>query len=478
MSLGLIGTLELAKRSLDTNMRGIEVTGHNLANVSNKAYSRQQLRIETGATLPSSNGPVGTGATVSGVSQVRSKLLDTQILTETSVTGFLEGRQRALEFTEVNLGQQLDRQSSTAEGATAAQGIGGQHGLVEGFSDLFNPLQALSTSPAATSDRQIVLLEADSLTNKFNALDQRFTRLRADLNTSTTEDIRQADTLITQIADLSLSITTDEGKSSTGNSNDLRDRRQAQLEQLAELVDFTTTEDTSSGALSMFVGGVEVIRADKKIDSLTTLTDANGGIQVQTTSGALPTISTGSIKGIIDSRDGELATIQSQIDTLAGTLITVFNTIHGAGTALDGTTTGQPFFTGTKASDIQVSAALKADPNLLQASANGDPGNNEIVLALATLGQTPQAALGNLTFAESYNQAVADLGQALNNTNSELLDQNAVNQMLLRQRDSLGGVSIDEEMSNLIIFQRAFQASARMVQTMDELLQSVINLGQ
>ena len=116
MSLGLIGTLELAKRSLDTNMRGIEVTGHNLANVSNKAYSRQQLRIETGATLPSSNGPVGTGATVSGVSQVRSKLLDTQILTETSVTGFLEGRQKALEFTEVNLGQQLDRQSSTAEG--------------------------------------------------------------------------------------------------------------------------------------------------------------------------------------------------------------------------------------------------------------------------------------------------------------------------------------------------------------------------
>ena len=125
-----------------------------------------------------------------------------------------------------------------------------------------------------------------------------------------------------------------------------------------------------------------------------------------------------------------------------------------------------------------MSAALKADPNLLQASANGDLGNNEIVLALATLGQTPQAALGNLTFAESYNQAVADLGQALNNTNSELLDQNAVNQMLLRQRDSLGGVSIDEEMSNLIIFQRAFQASARMVQTMDELLQSVINLGQ
>ena len=478
MSLGLIGTMELAKRAIDTNMQGIELTGHNLANVSNPVYARQRLQLATGDTLPGDNGPVGTGAVVSGIEQVRSKLLDTQITTETSVTGFLEGKQSALEFAEVNLGQQLDRQSSTAEGATAAQGIGGQFGLVEGFSDFFNALQALSTSPSSTADRQIVLLEGESLTNKFNALDQRFTRLRADLNTSVTENVTAANTLITKIADLSLSITTSETGDSAGSANDLRDKRQGALEGLANLVSFTTTEDTTTGTISLFVGGVEMISADNATDSLTTTTDANGGVQVQATSGAALSLSGGNIKGTIDARDGDITTLTSDLDNLAGTLSTLFNLIHGPGFALDGTTTGQAFFTGSTAANIQVNSALRADPSLIQASANGDTGNNQIVLSLATLGQLPQAGLGNLTFAESYNQTVANLGQALNNANSELQDQNAVNQMLERQRNSLSGVSIDEEMANLIIFQRAFQASARMIKTMDELLQSVITLAQ
>ena len=470
--------MELAKRAIDTNMQGIELTGHNLANVSNPVYARQRLQLATGDTLPGDNGPVGTGAVVSGIEQVRSKLLDTQITTETSVTGFLEGKQSALEFAEVNLGQQLDRQSSTAEGATAAQGIGGQFGLVEGFSDFFNALQALSTSPSSTADRQIVLLEGESLTNKFNALDQRFTRLRADLNTSVTENVTAANTLITKIADLSLSITTSETGDSAGSANDLRDKRQGALEGLANLVSFTTTEDTTTGTISLFVGGVEMISADNATDSLTTTTDANGGVQVQATSGAALSLSGGNIKGTIDARDGDITTLTSDLDNLAGTLSTLFNLIHGPGFALDGTTTGQAFFTGSTAANIQVNSALRADPSLIQASANGDTGNNQIVLSLATLGQLPQAGLGNLTFAESYNQTVANLGQALNNANSELQDQNAVNQMLERQRNSLSGVSIDEEMANLIIFQRAFQASARMIKTMDELLQSVITLAQ
>lgn len=477
MSLGLIGTLELAKRSLDSNMQAIELTGHNLANISNPAYSRQRLKLETGDTLPSSTGPVGTGATVTGIEQVRSKLLDTQITTETSVTGFLEGKQRALEFAEVNLGQQLDGQSTTPEGTTAAQGIGGQYGLVEGFSSFFNSLQSLSTTPNSTSDRQIVVLEAESLTNKFNALDQRFTRLRTDLNTTVTEDVSVASDTITRIADFSLSISTAES-SNPGSANDLRDKRQGALETLAELANFTTSEDSTTGTFSLFVGGVQMINADNATDSLTTTTDANGGVQVQATSGSALSLSSGKIKGTIDGRDGDIAALTSDIDDLAGTLITIFNLIHGPGFALDGTTTGQTFFTGSTAANIQVNAAIKADTSLIQASANGDAGNNQIALSLATLGQTPQASLGNLTFAERYNQSVANLGQALNNTNNELQDQIAVNQMLDRQRDSLSGVSIDEEMANLIIFQRAFQASARMVKTMDELLQSVINLNR
>jgi flagellar hook-associated protein 1 FlgK len=146
--------------------------------------------------------------------------------------------------------------------------------------------------------------------------------------------------------------------------------------------------------------------------------------------------------------------------------------------ALDGVTTGAAFFTGTGSADIQTNTTIRPDPGLIQASSNGDAGDNGVALALARLSNTSQAALANVTFIESYNQSVANLGQALNNVNSQSLDQGAVNRMLESQRDSIGGVSIDEELTNLVIFQRAFQASAKMISTVDELLQSVIALSR
>jgi flagellar hook-associated protein 1 len=168
--------------------------------------------------------------------------------------------------------------------------------------------------------------------------------------------------------------------------------------------------------------------------------------------------------------------LANEIDTLASVLITKVNELHAPGYALDGTSTGENFFSGTSASTITLNSVIAADPSRIQASSDGNPGNNGVALGLARLGNDPLTELGELTFGEKYNQTVANFGQALNNVTSQLLDQRAVNRMLERQRDSLGGVSIDEEMTNLIIFQRAFQASARMVNTLDELLQNVINL--
>jgi hypothetical protein len=98
MSLGLLGTLEMSKRALDTNRQGIELTGHNLSNVSNPAYARQRLKIQTSDTLPSPIGPTGTGSRVVQIEQLRNQLLDSQVVSESSVTGFLEAKQKALQF--------------------------------------------------------------------------------------------------------------------------------------------------------------------------------------------------------------------------------------------------------------------------------------------------------------------------------------------------------------------------------------------
>ena len=120
---------------------------------------------------------------------------------------------------------------------------------------------------------------------------------------------------------------------------------------------------------------------------------------------------------------------------------------------------------------------LASNPALLQGSGvSGAEGDNQVALALAQLAHQPQAALNNQTFAQGYSQIVAHFGQSLSNINSQLDDQELVEAMLLRQRDALSGVSIDEEMTNMIKFQRAFEASARLISTVDELLQTVINM--
>ena len=119
------------------------------------------------------------------------------------------------------------------------------------------------------------------------------------------------------------------------------------------------------------------------------------------------------------------------------------------------------------------------DPALLQASgASGEVGNNQVVLALAELAQKQRATLGNKTFNQQFDHTVASFGQALSSVNSRLEDQGAVEQMLQRQRDSVSGVSLDEEMTDLIKFQKAFEASAHLITTVDEMLQTILNMVQ
>jgi flagellar hook-associated protein 1 FlgK len=192
---------------------------------------------------------------------------------------------------------------------------------------------------------------------------------------------------------------------------------------------------------------------------------------VQTATGGQPlTLTGGSMQGTIDARDGTLATLQKNVNTLAGTLITQVNAIHNGGYSLTGST-GADFFNGTDAATITVNAALAGNPNLIQTSGSATAaGDNRVALQLAQLGSTAQAALGNQTFNGNYDAAVAALGDSLQTANTQVTNQTAVTQMLSTQRSSVSGVSVDEEMTNLMTYQRAYEASAQLVTTLNTLM--------
>jgi len=180
--LGLFGSLNLGARSLQTQQQGVEVAGHNLANVNNPAYARQRLAIATAPAINSEIGPEGTGANGVAIIRLRSAIVDQEITGETSISGSLDAQQQALQQAQTDLGQIIDTQASGAEGTAAAQGTGGQHGIAEGLNDLFNEFQSLSTDPSSLVERQAVLMKASDLATRFNQVDQRLGTLSSSLD--------------------------------------------------------------------------------------------------------------------------------------------------------------------------------------------------------------------------------------------------------------------------------------------------------
>lgn len=472
--LGLFGTLNLGTRSLSVQRQGTEIAGQNLANVNNPAYARQRLVLSTALTIPTTLGPQGTGVEASAIVQLRSALLDRQILVETSVRGSLDAQQQALQYLQANLGQEFDSLTTSPEGIAAASGIGGQHGLAEGLSEFFNAWQSLSANPTSLAERQVLLAKAETLAAQFNQASNRFDRLRDLLNQGVQADVDKANAALADLAKLNGQIASAELGGAT--ANDLRDLRQQKLEELAKLVNFTTVQQPD-GIVDIVVDGVNLTAGSTVVEQLEAYDAGGGQWLVRARSAATPlTLTGGSLHGTIDARDGALANLQQDLQTLAGELLSQVNAIHRDGFGLGGTT-GEDFFTGTDAASLRVNRALTDDPARIQASGEaGAAGDNQVALRLAQLGDQRLAALNNQTFHERYAQSVVAAGQALASVNSEIANQEVVGNMLLRQRDSISGVSLDEEMTDLIRFQKAFEASARLITTIDEMLDTVVNL--
>lgn len=473
--LGLFGLLNLGSQSLQTQRQGVEITGQNLANVNNPAYARQRVKIETSVSVPTAYGPQGTGAQAVGIVQIRSAMLDRQIQSEVSIRASLESQQLALQYAQANLGQHLDRMATGAEGAAAAEGIGGSHSLSDNLSKFFNAFQSLSTNPTSLAERQTLLTTAGNLATQFNLVDGRLAKLTTSLNESVAADLSKVNSYLTEIATLNLRIDRVE-LASGGVANDLRDLRLSKIEELSKLVNVTVSPGTVGG-MNISVDGHDLVVDSNVVETLETFDPGTGVLQLRTAGGgASVSLTGGSIHGTMEARDGTVASMRAGVNALAALLITEVNTVHAAGYSLTGST-GADLFTGTNAADISVNTAMTGNPALLQAAGvPGAVGDNQVALAIAQLANQRHAALANQTFNDAYGQVAVELGNELSSVNAHLVDQGVVERLLLAQRDSISGVSIDEEMTNLTKFQKAFEASARLVTTVDQMLDTIIGL--
>jgi flagellar hook-associated protein 1 len=467
---GLLSDLGISAKALDAQSKGVELAGRNLANVTNPDYARQRVILGTRGIEQTRLGPMSMGVEALGVQQLRDQFLDAQTTREVSQTQLLQAQQDNLLKAQADLGEQVD---STSNAASLGDTTHSTNGISAALNDFFNAFENLSANPTDTGAKQLLLQKADILASKLNTSDSRLANLQSDITAQVNSDVATVNGLLGNIANLNGQIEQFEVQQ-PNSAVDLRDQRQADLEQLAKYLDFTT-KSGPNGQIQIIAHDTasnEVVLVDKTSVLGSGLifngTQFSGGAN-----GATLALQGGSLRGDVLVRDGTIQQLRDSLKNTASQLTSAVNKAYNPTGA-----TGDFFQSGALSSGI-----IALDPSLslstLKTSDTGDAGANELALAVAQVAdQKFSTAGGDLidgTLGGSYDATVSGLGQSVATVQSKLSDQQTVERMVRAQRDQVSGVSQDEEMTDLMKYQRAFQAQARVISVVDSLLDTVVN---
>lgn len=464
---GLYSSLNASVKAITAHGRGIEIAGKNLANVNNPAYARQRVVYGDRGTVVTPNGAESLGLEALGVQQLRDALLDRQVNREISLKSSFEAEQSAYQRAQAGLGQSIDRSTSAS-----ATGSSGDKGLAAALDDFFNAFQSLAARPTDIGERQTLVQKAAILTDRFQLADTRLAQTQSDLGAEVDVDVAEVNQLLASIAELNGQIGRFE-VNSPGSAVDLRDQRESRIEELSAKL-AVEVRPQSGGQLQIVAkdgAGADLVLVDLASVQGTVAFD---GTQITAGTAATPVaLSAGSIKGSLTARDGAIQTLRNDLDQLARQLVTSVNATYNPTGA-----TGDFFVaSGVNAATLAVDGSVTA--NNLKASDGGHAGDNDVALAVAQLStRVFETAAGDHidgTFAGHFSKTVSKIGQALAGANSRVEDQTNIERLVRGQRDAVSGVSLDEEMADLMKFQRAFQASSRVFNVMDELLDVVVN---
>lgn len=504
-------SIETAKRSLFAQTTALSTTGHNVANANTEGYSRQKVNMQ--ASIPmepfaflhsTSPGQLGTGVEFDSITRVREKFLDDQYRNENTNFGSWSIQRDTLEKLEAI----VNEPSKT-----------GFRTVMDNF---YKSWSDLSKNPEDVTARRIVKETTLALTDAMNQISRQLDALSQDLDSNIAVKSNEIQGYLGNIANLNSAIVKVE--SLGDNANDLRDQRDLMADKLSKIMNITVTDTPQGYQIQM--NGQELVTGgtvQATVDSAFLNNAYTAG-----------TLTNGEVHGMIRSRDTLVSDYRKQMDDLANTLangdiditipagsvlpdntvidgvtytgaartltsdlkVTVkgLNGLHQLGYSMDGTNNGGlPFFTaaggGTAitAGNISLNAAILADPSKIATSlrtttASGTEtvikGNNTLANLIANLKDTPMKpadGLSNATIGAQFSAIVGQLGvqsqeAARQTSNSEFLVQ-----QVDTRRQSVSGVSLDEEMGNMIKFQHAYSASARFMTTYDQLLDKLIN---
>lgn len=454
---GLFQAIELGKRALLTHQLSLQTIGHNIANVDTAGYRRQ--RVITSSTMPlqDANYSVGTGVTATDIRQVRDLFLGDQYRQENKSLG-------QWTYKEKTLGQ---IESLFAEPADDT--------LSDRLNEFWSAWSDLASNPDSSSVRSEILSQTNTLIDSFHELSSQLRRLQTSIDADLVAASDEINLMLRDIASLNHQIKVAEVGGV--DANDLRDARDLVIDELSNYID-VNTHQSENGELIVYVGSMAIVDGKEPhyIEARTVNVDGEVSHDLvwQGTDVELRNAN-GKLKGILDSRDVIIPEQLEQLNTLAEAIVTQVNSLHRTGTATNGQT-AVAFFDPryTDAANIRINAAIELDESLVMSGMSGEEGDNRVALEIAGLADARTLNEGASSINDYYNSMIGTLGVRTYEAGSFSSNHELLLNQVENARQSVEGVSLDEEMANMVKFQHAYDAAARVITAMDEALDTVI----
>lgn len=455
----LSGSLQIALQALSADQGAVAVTTNNVANANTPGYAREVPVFQENPPVQYGSLEFGTGVSLGQTQAIRDNILQIRIDQESQQSGQLQSF--------VNSMQQVQALFNEPAGA----------GLQAPLNNFFGAWQQLASDPTNLNYRQNVITSAQNLANAFHQISNSLASQQTNLDLSVQQDVKTVNQLTAQIAQLNGQVATLSGAGQ--DPSGLVDQRDHLIQQLSGLVDMSYVAGGNGSMTLTTTSGAPLVVGNQSF-ALTTGTDPTTGLTHIYSQGTDITgrISGGKIAGELQVRDQQIPATLASLDTLAAGIANAVNTQSAAGFDLNGNAGGN-FFVPPPASGAGAADALQVaitDPTLVAASSDGTSGSNGNADAIAALAN--QAIVGGETPAAYYSGMVFQIGSTVANAQSEQSANQLVLQQLDNQRGALSGVSLDQEAANLIQYQQAYDAMARVITIISNLTQSAVQLGK
>jgi flagellar hook-associated protein 1 FlgK len=468
---GLATALNTGKTSLSTTQKVIEISGNNIANVNTPGYSRQKASLTTYPSLNFGGFVIGQGVLVGTIEREHDAFLTSEIRQKNAAYG--EEDAKTLPLTE------LERVFNISDG-----------GLGTEIDNFFDAWQELASNPGGQTERDMVLQQGNLLSDAFQSTIDDLAAVQENIDETLLSKLDGINDNLQRVADLNNRIATIESVGQSANT--FRDERDLLLADLSKAIGAQSIENKEGVVSLQLPSGEPLVQNGKAMSLEGSIVAGELRLNVVIDSIARPVDTSrlgGELKGMLEIRDQFIPELKGKVDKLAYDLITAVNTAHQAGSDLNGNT-GELFFNAPPPppppAEIWEGAAyamsiVLTTPDQVAAGTSlvpGDPappGDNTIAQAIAGIG-TAKVVDGTDTLVGSYSRICARVGieagqnQLARNANEDTMTQ------LQNLRDSVAGVSLEEEMINLIQYQKGFEASAKLLATVDEMMDTLLSI--